>query len=73
MISPFRPEGKIFQVQKESQEWAEKMDISYVGDLNDHITKEGISNILLVQEHFRKPRFLILHRELSWKAIRSLL
>ena len=50
VISPFRPEGKIFQVQKESQEWAEKMDISYVGDLNDHITKEGISNILLVQE-----------------------
>ena len=33
---------KIFQVQKESQEWAEKMDISYVGDLNDRITREGV-------------------------------
>ena len=42
-IPEFRPEGKIFQVQKESQEWAEKMDISYVGDLNDRITKEGIA------------------------------
>lgn len=56
VISPFRPEGKIFQVQKESQEWAEKMDISYVGDLNDHITKEGISNILLVQETLQEAK-----------------
>ena len=56
VIPPFRPEGKIFQVQKESQEWAEKMDISYVGDLNDHITKEGISNILLVQEALQEAK-----------------
>lgn len=56
VISSFRPEGKIFQVQKESQEWAEKMDISYVGDLNDHITKEGISNILLVQEALQEAK-----------------
>lgn len=56
VISPFRPEGKIFQVQKESQEWAEKMGISYVGDLNDHITKEGISNILLVQEALQEAK-----------------
>ena len=56
VISAFRPEGKIFQVQKESQEWAEKMDISYVGDLNDHITKEGISNILLVQEALQEAK-----------------
>ena len=56
VISSFRPEGKIFQVQKESQEWAEKMDISYVGDLNDHITKEGISNMLLVQEALQEAK-----------------
>lgn len=56
VISSFSPEGKIFQVQKESQEWAEKMDISYVGDLNDHITKEGISNILLVQEALQEAK-----------------
>ena len=56
VIPPFRPEGKIFQVQKESQEWAEKLDISYVGDLNDRITKEGISNILLVQEALQEAK-----------------
>lgn len=56
MIPPFQPQDKIFHVQKESQEWAEKMDISYVGDLNDRITKEGISNILLVQEALQEAK-----------------
>ncbi|MBU5482403.1 nucleoside kinase [Blautia sp. MSJ-19] len=56
VIPPFCPESKIFRVQKESQEWAEKMDISYVGDLNDRITKEGIGNILLVQEALQEAK-----------------
>lgn len=56
VIPPFQPQDKIFHVQKESQEWAEKMDISYVGDLNDRITKEGISNILLVQEALQEAK-----------------
>ena len=55
-IPPFAPEEKIFRVQKESQEWAEKMDISYVGDLNDRITREGVRNILLVQEALQEAR-----------------
>ena len=42
----FAPEEKIFRVQKESQEWVEKLDIACVGDLNDRITGEGIQNIL---------------------------
>ena len=56
VIPPFQPQDKIFHVQKESQEWAEKMDISYVGDLNDRITKEGISNVLLVQEALQEAK-----------------
>lgn len=55
-IPEFKPEVKIFQVQKESQEWAEKMDISYVGDLNDRITREGIRSILLVQEALQEAK-----------------
>lgn len=55
-IPPFAPEEKIFKVQKESQEWAEKMDISYVGDLNDRITREGVRNILLVQEALQEAK-----------------
>lgn len=55
-IPEFKPKVKIFQVQKESQEWAEKMDISYVGDLNDRITREGIRSILLVQEALQEAK-----------------
>ena len=55
-IPEFKPEAKICRVQKESQEWAEKMDISYVGDLNDRITREGIRSILLVQEALQEAK-----------------
>lgn len=50
VIPPFTPREKIFHVQKESQEWGDKLDISTVGELNDRITKVGIQNILLIQE-----------------------
>ena len=56
VIPPFCPEEKIFHVQKESQEWIEKMDIATVGDLNDRITKEGIRSILLVQEALQEAK-----------------
>lgn len=55
-IPPFAPEEKIFRVQKESQEWVEKLDIACVGDLNDRITGEGIQNILLVQEALQEAK-----------------
>ena len=49
-IPEFKPREKIFHVQKESQEWSDKLEISTVGDLNDKITREGIQDILLIQE-----------------------
>lgn len=55
-IPSFAPEEKIFRVQKESQEWVEKLDIACVGDLNDRITGEGIQNILLVQEALQEAK-----------------
>lgn len=56
VIPPFAPEEKIFHVQKESQEWGEKMNIACVGDLNDRITRGGIGNVLLVQEALQEAR-----------------
>lgn len=55
-VSPFKPMDKIFQVQKESQEWGDKMDVSTVGELNDRITAEGIQSILLIQEALHEAK-----------------
>ncbi len=55
-LPPFALDEKIFRVQKESKEWVEKLDISCVGDLNDRITKEGVHNILLVQEALQEAK-----------------
>ena len=47
---------KIFHVQRESQEWGNKLEISTVGDLNDKITKGGIQDILLIQEALQESK-----------------
>ena len=56
VIPEFKPEEKIFQVQKESQEWIDKLHISCVGELNDKIVEEGIQNILLIQEALHEAK-----------------
>ena len=50
VIPEFTPQDKIFQVQKESEEWGRKLEISTVGELNNQITAQGIQQILLMQE-----------------------
>lgn len=56
VIPPFVPEEKIFHVQKESQEWGERMEISTVGDLNDRITKVGIRDVIFIQEALQEAK-----------------
>ena len=50
MLPEFRPQEKIFQVQKDSEEWGRRLEISTVGELNDQIVSQGIQKILLMQE-----------------------
>ena len=49
-VPPLASREKIFQIQEESEIWGEKMKLSTVGLLNDKITHEGLSNLLLIQE-----------------------
>lgn len=55
-IPEFCPQEKIFQVQKDSQKWGEKLEISTVGELNDQITTQGIQKILLIQEAIQESK-----------------
>ena len=56
IIPEFHPQDKIFHVQKESLEWSDRLDVSTVGELNDRITREGIENILLIQEALQEGK-----------------
>ena len=55
-LDSFVPQNKIFSVQKESQEWGEKMDVATVGDLNEKLTREGVRSILLIQEALQEAK-----------------
>lgn len=55
-IPEFRPQEKIFHVQRESQEWGDRLDISTVGEMNDKVTHGGIQDILLIQEAMQEGR-----------------
>ncbi|MDD7219265.1 MAG: nucleoside kinase [Clostridia bacterium] len=55
-VPEFQPREKIFHVQKESQEWGDKLDISTVGELNDKITRGEFQNILLIQEALQEAK-----------------
>lgn len=50
VLPEFQLQEKIFQVQKDSEEWGRKLEISTVGELNDQIVSQGIQKILLMQE-----------------------
>ncbi|MDO4274712.1 MAG: nucleoside kinase [Eubacteriales bacterium] len=65
VIPPFKPQEKIFNVQKESQEWGDKLDISTVGELNDRITRQGIQNILLIQEALQEAKISRIAEEIA--------
>ena len=56
IIPELKPQEKIFKVQKESQEWIDKLHISCVGELNDKIVDEGLQQILLIQEALHEAK-----------------
>lgn len=56
---------KIFQVQKDSEEWGKRTQISYVGELNERISNEGIRNVLLIQEAAQEARIAEIAREIA--------
>lgn len=55
-VPPFVPRPKIFQVQKESAHWSEAIQADTVGDLNERITKEGASNLILIAEALQEAK-----------------
>lgn len=55
-LNYFEPREKLFHALQQTTEWGEKMEIDTVGDLNDHICKGLISEVILVQEALQERR-----------------
>ena len=56
IVPAFKPQRKIFQVQKESLEWGEKLEVPTVGALNDYIVHKNIHELILIQEALQERK-----------------
>lgn len=56
VIPEFRPEEKIFRIQKESLKWGEMLNITTVGDLNEQIINGKMNDLILIQEALFEKR-----------------
>ena len=64
-VPEFRPREKIFRVQKESQEWGDRLKIATVGELNEKVTRGGIQDILLIQEAMQEAKISEIASEIA--------
>ena len=64
-IAPFEPSRKVFQVQKEAEQWAEKLDVSTVGDLNERISQGKMNQLFLVSEALQEGRIARIAEEIA--------
>lgn len=64
-IPEFVPKDKLFQVQKTSEEWGDRLDISTVGELNDQIVVKGLRQILLIQEALQESKISEIARQIA--------
>ncbi len=55
-VPPFEPQNKLFRVLKESVKWGDLQGIETVGALNDRITKDGVHDVVLVQEALQEKK-----------------
>ncbi len=56
IVPEFAPPAKLFNVLKESSEWAEMLDMSTVGALNEHLTNGTMGDLILVQEALQEQK-----------------
>lgn len=65
VIPPFAPQKKIFQVQKESMEWGEMLDVPTVGALNDYIVHKDIHDLILIQEALQEQKIAEIAQQIA--------
>lgn len=64
-VPEFKPQDKVFSVLKEATEWADMLQLSTVGDLNEHITNGDMESLVLVQEALQEQKIVELVNEIQ--------
>lgn len=64
-VPEFKPVEKLFQVQKQSLKWGERMDIFTVADLNDKIVSGSAKELILVQEAYHEKQIAQIAEEIA--------
>ncbi|MDY3249253.1 MAG: nucleoside kinase [Candidatus Choladocola sp.] len=55
-LPPFKPDMKIFHVQKDSMEWGKKLEIPTVGALNSYIVNHQVKDLIMIQEAYHEKK-----------------
>lgn len=56
ILPEYKPQEKLFNVLKISDQWSKMLDVDNVGDLNDVITNGDIRELMLVQEALQEKQ-----------------
>ena len=56
VIDEYKPQIKLFNTLKESNQWGRTMEVDTIGALNDVIASGKISDLILVQEAFQEKK-----------------
>lgn len=65
LVPEFNPQKKLFNVLKESSEWADILDIDTVGALDDAIAGGRMSELMLVQEALQEQKIAEIARMIA--------
>lgn len=66
-LPEFRPQYKIYRVQKDSMEWGTRLGIPTVGALNDFIVRHGVKELIMVQEAYHEKRIAEIAEQIAAK------
>lgn len=72
IVPEFAPQQKLFQVLKESTQWANMLGIDTVGALNEHITNNDMNSLFLYRKLFRNRKLLKLSTLLKKEKVQNL-
>jgi uridine kinase len=56
ILEPFKPQDKLFHTLKETNRWAQTMEIDTVGALNDLIVQGKMNDLILIQEALQEKK-----------------